>query len=71
MGAGPSDGNEIKKHPWFNGVDWKKVYAKKLNPPKPIIKTQSNLEFKIALNQKTEEVNGKKIDGWSFLNLSS
>ena len=25
LGAGPEGSNEIKKHPFFNGIDWKMV----------------------------------------------
>jgi serine/threonine protein kinase len=26
LGAGPTDGEEIKKHPFFDGIDWDKIY---------------------------------------------
>lgn len=27
--------DEIKNHPWFKNIDWKKVYNRKLKPPLP------------------------------------
>uniref|UniRef100_A0A347ZJ76 non-specific serine/threonine protein kinase n=1 Tax=Reticulitermes speratus TaxID=60591 RepID=A0A347ZJ76_9NEOP len=32
LGAGPTDAEEIKAHPFFNGIDWKAVYDKKTKP---------------------------------------
>ena len=25
LGAGPTDAEEIKKHAWFDGIDWEKI----------------------------------------------
>ncbi|TPX32251.1 hypothetical protein SmJEL517_g04588 [Synchytrium microbalum] len=33
LGAGRSDADEIKRHPWFNGVDWDALSALKAEPP--------------------------------------
>lgn len=38
LGSGKADADEIKRHPWFRGINWKGVYERKLNPPKPHIK---------------------------------
>lgn len=35
LGAGLRDAEEIKEHPFFYGIDWDAVAARKLNPPKP------------------------------------
>lgn len=37
LGAGPGGAEEIKKHPFFNGIDWEAVRDRKLKPPKPDI----------------------------------
>ena len=37
LGAGPGGADEIKKHPFFNGIDWEAVRDRKLKPPKPDI----------------------------------
>jgi hypothetical protein len=28
LGAGPEGADEIKKHPFFKGIDWKTVYRR-------------------------------------------
>ena len=33
LGAGPGDAEDIKKHPFFAGIDWVKLYNKELTPP--------------------------------------
>lgn len=32
LGSGKSDADEIKAHPFFNGIDWKAVFEKKIKP---------------------------------------
>jgi len=33
LGSGPGDAEEIKCHPFFKDIDWKKLYNKELPPP--------------------------------------
>jgi classical protein kinase C len=33
LGAGPEDAEEIKRHPFFRGVDWDAMLQKKIPPP--------------------------------------
>jgi protein-serine/threonine kinase len=33
LGAGETDAEEIKCHPWFECIDWKKIESKVLAPP--------------------------------------
>lgn len=33
MGAGPNDAAEIKEHPFFHGVNWDDMIAKRVPPP--------------------------------------
>ncbi len=33
LGGGPEGGKELMKHPWFDGVDWDAIMAKKIKPP--------------------------------------
>jgi serine/threonine protein kinase len=35
LGAGPEGANEIKKHAFFNGVDWKEVERRKQPVTRP------------------------------------
>jgi serine/threonine protein kinase len=41
FGAGPEGAEEIKRHPFFLGIDWTGVKEKKMVPPKP----ELNLQF--------------------------
>ena len=34
LGAGPTDAEELKKHEFFKGIDWKMVEQKKYKMPK-------------------------------------
>jgi len=45
LGAGIRDSEEIKEHPYFNGIDWKKVSERKLKHPKPSNLQQYFLEM--------------------------
>jgi len=33
LGAGPTDGAEIRAHPFFSNIDWDKLYKKEITPP--------------------------------------
>ena len=33
LGSGPTDAEEIMKHPWFETVDWKGIFEKKVSAP--------------------------------------
>ena len=33
LGSGPTDAEEIKEHPWFQNLDWDKVYKKEVRSP--------------------------------------
>jgi len=33
LGAGPTDGAEIRAHPFFSNIDWDKLYRKEIQPP--------------------------------------
>jgi len=61
------DADEIKEHPWFNGVDWDEVFNRKLKPPIPE-KRKLNLNGTTKINDKAPEQAPKtKIDNWSFV----
>jgi len=68
LGAGPTDAEEIKKHPWFEGVNWDDVYNRKLSVPKPSIKKIATAGLPAStIEQKTSDSANSKIDGWSFV----
>ena len=33
IGSGPTDAEEIKKHPWFSCINWTSINAKTIPPP--------------------------------------
>jgi serine/threonine protein kinase len=44
LGGGPSDAEEIKAHPWFEGVDWDSYLRKEIPAPYvPIIKAETDV----------------------------
>jgi hypothetical protein len=38
LGAGATDAEEIKKHPFFEGLDWDKIYNRGYPVPKPAVR---------------------------------
>jgi Serine/threonine protein kinase len=44
LGGGPGDAEEIKAHPWFDGVDWDAILRKEVQAPfTPIIKNETDV----------------------------
>jgi len=35
---GKNGADEIKKHKWFKGINWKDVFNRKIDPPIPYLK---------------------------------
>ena len=74
LGSGKFDAEIIKSHPWFEGVDWVKVYERKLPVPKDIAFEKDNDEsnnnvLSSRLVRGAEEERHEKnnyIEGWSF-----
>ena len=66
LGAGKGDAEQIKKHPWFEGIDWQLVYNRGLNPPKPppkVIPLQMlNLDI-----LESDVAEAQSVGNWSFL----
>ena len=45
MGRGPRDAEEIKEHPFFNGINWEKLKERKIIPPwKPHTTSETDLK---------------------------
>ncbi len=38
LGSGPEDAEEIKRHPFFSGINWDDVRTRKLKLPRPRVK---------------------------------
>jgi serine/threonine protein kinase len=46
LGSGPKGIEKLKKHSFFEGIDWTKLSRKQINPPfKPILKNSSDTSF--------------------------
>lgn len=71
MGAGISDAEEIKCHPWFDGINWHDVYNRKLCPPKPCLKNITAMEISSPTIEKVEKIDSAKIKGWTFIEISN
>jgi len=65
LGAGKSDADEIKKHPWFKSINWQDVLEMKLKPPKPFIKELKPASFPEDFFVETS-VDHHRVDGWSY-----
>lgn len=69
LGSGPGEAEDIKKHPFFEGIDWRKVLGKKLPVPKPTLKPLVPYLFSDEVFQegsgrsKTDEM----VENWSFV----
>jgi serine/threonine protein kinase len=82
LGAGSEGSEEIKRHPFFNSIDWQDVKDKKMTPPRPDI----NMKYFVHVQNYVEvsDENMKKIfedfeeldpdiyenrtvQGWSFV----
>lgn len=68
LGAGPGDAEEVKKHPFFKGVDWREVLERKLKPPKPSIKPVVEREEAFHMFKELEEDDDEsKMERWTFI----
>ena len=76
LGSGNRDALEIKEHPYFKDVNWKKIYEKKINPPNFLNYTDKHIKYyskkRKFLNENLYETNENpnKIKGWSFIGNS-
>ena len=73
LGGGNRDSEEIKEHKFFEDVDWKKIYEKKIEPPKAM-KINNNMYLfnkpkYFADENNLEEIFGdNSLKGWTFIN---
>lgn len=71
MGAGALDAEEIKSHSWFENIKWEDVLARKLCPPKPIIKMPAMMaEVPTSFQAQNTIKDSERIEGWSFVQPS-
>lgn len=55
LGAGPTDAEEIKRHPFFDSVDWDKVLAKGYDMPKPPLRQINPQVIKSSIFEDPQE----------------
>jgi serine/threonine protein kinase len=58
LGSGPGDAEEIKQHPFFNGLSWEKLMKKEIEAPwKPRIESDIDTRnFDLQFTQQAEEL---------------
>lgn len=66
LGAGKEDANAIKKHPWFNDINWDDARERKLKVPAPKIKPLP--EGYISTEIFGDRNDGNKVEGWEYVN---
>ncbi len=71
LGAGPTDAEEIKKHPFFDCIDWDRILKRDYEVPKPNIRQIITQEINSSIFEDTpiniDGVNNNNIPGWSFV----
>lgn len=64
------DGEEIRKHAFFEGIDWNYVHHKKYKPPLMINKKVNLNKNPVEVTNKDPNCKDNYVDGWSFINPS-
>jgi hypothetical protein len=82
LGAGPEGSAEIKKHPFFDPIDWQMVRDRKMEPPKPNINMKYYAHVQNFVEAPDEQLNkvfedteeldpelyeNRNVEGWSFV----
>lgn len=73
LGAGPTDAEEIKKHPFFDPVDWDKVLARGYVMPKPAVRpiVHQQINSSIFAEPRVAEVEKEVIVTGNSMNASA
>ncbi|CAD8054131.1 unnamed protein product [Paramecium sonneborni] len=61
------DSEEVKAHPWFQGINWDDVMNKKLPVPMPSIMNQANQTIQVNFEEDSQIQQKKAIDNWTFI----
>jgi serine/threonine protein kinase len=69
LGAGPSDAEEIKQHPFFSDIHWNDVKERKLKVPKPTIRPIHSDGSRLDAFMDVEEQPGDdtRMKKWTFI----
>lgn len=69
LGASSYDAEDIKKHPFFNSIDWNVAARRELKPPRPIEKPIVIEDISPAIFEDSDHLGeDNKVPGWSFAN---
>jgi len=68
--GGKLGAEEIKKHPWFNDINWDKVKNKELKPPKFTLEEIKGELLGLELFDNTFSETDK-IEGWEYVNINA
>lgn len=64
------DAAEIKRHAFFEGINWDMVYKRQMRPPRPIkkfIPPTSMPQYKVRGRQSSPESESHHLNGWTFI----
>lgn len=67
LGSGHRDAEEIKEHPFFDGISWEDAKERKLKPPKPLIKPISSSGISFDAMQISAGNEEDKLNKWTFV----
>lgn len=65
-----NDGQDIRDHPWFECIDWHKIYHKEYTvlPNSPYMEHDSTLHPNEKLQKQNQDrKETKKIENWTFI----
>lgn len=67
LGGGKNDGEEIRRHPWFRGMDWNVALGRGLKPPKPVVRrvAAAGIMSSACFFNGKRETNA--IEDWTFV----
>lgn len=71
LGANKKDAEEVKEHPFFNGIDWNEFLNRKVPPPpaKPVRRVPKGVSLEKIFGKLEDEKVAQRVEGWSFLNV--
>ena len=65
LGSSKEDSEDIKRHPFFNGINWEDVRKRKLHPPKPSVDMSSeggkDMNLELIYGTSSELLKGKRV----------
>lgn len=69
LGSGPNDADEIKAHPFFDGVDWNEVASRTVIPPdvRSIPRVERLIPMNLVYGRLDDEDDKDNVNNWSFL----